>query len=109
MSKTTVTRLLPGDGIGPDVAPPASVLDAAGAEIEWEARTRAVPSAESLAKSLCRPSARVDPPQPPGAEGPITTEVGTVSIDQRQRSAGARALRANTAAPRAAGIASQPL
>jgi isocitrate dehydrogenase (NAD+) len=36
MSKTTVT-LIPGDGIGPEVAKAATrVLDAAGADIEWE-------------------------------------------------------------------------
>jgi isocitrate dehydrogenase (NAD+) len=47
MSKTTVT-LLPGDGIGPEVSNAAvRILDAAGAEIEWE---RHIAGAEALEK-----------------------------------------------------------
>ena len=54
MSKTTVT-LLPGDGIGPEVSEAAvRVLDAAGADIEWE---RHIAGREALEKygNPCRP------------------------------------------------------
>jgi len=45
MSKTTVT-LIPGDGIGPEVSnATVRVLDAAGADIEWE---RHIAGAEAL-------------------------------------------------------------
>ena len=88
MSKTTVT-LLPGDGIGPEVSNAAvRVLDAAGAEIEWE---RHVAGAEALEK--------FGNPLPPevlesirrnrlALKGPITTEVGkgfkSINVQLRQ-------------------------
>ena len=88
MSKTTVT-LLPGDGIGPEVSNAAvRILDAAGAEIEWE---RHIAGAEALEK--------YGNPLPPevlesirrncvALKGPITTEVGkgfkSINVQLRQ-------------------------
>jgi isocitrate dehydrogenase (NAD+) len=88
MSKTTVT-LLPGDGIGPEVAnATVRVLDAAGAEIEWE---RHIAGAEALEK--------FGNPLPPevlesirrnclALKGPITTQVGkgfkSINVQLRQ-------------------------
>ncbi|HET7043098.1 MAG TPA: isocitrate dehydrogenase (NAD(+)) [Gemmatimonadales bacterium] len=88
MSKTTVT-LIPGDGIGPEVSNAAvRVLDAAGAEIEWE---RHVAGAEALEK--------YGNPLPPevlesirrnclALKGPITTQVGkgfkSINVQLRQ-------------------------
>jgi isocitrate dehydrogenase (NAD+) len=76
MSKTPVT-LIPGDGIGPEVSQATvRVLDAAGAEIEWE---RCIAGREALEK--------YGNPLPPevlesvrrnrlALKGPITTQVG---------------------------------
>jgi isocitrate dehydrogenase (NAD+) len=88
MSKTTVT-LIPGDGIGPEVANAAvRVLDAAGAEIEWE---RHIAGREALEK--------YGNPLPPevlesvrrncvALKGPITTQVGggfkSINVQLRQ-------------------------
>ena len=88
MSKTTVT-LLPGDGIGPEVSHAAvRVLDAAGAEIEWE---RHIAGAEAVEK--------YNNPLPPevlesirrncvALKGPITTQVGkgfkSINVQLRQ-------------------------
>jgi isocitrate dehydrogenase (NAD+) len=89
MSKTTVT-LIPGDGIGPEVSQAAvRVLDAAGAEIEWE---RHVAGAEALEK--------YGNPLPPevlesirrncvALKGPITTQIGkgfkSINVQLRQQ------------------------
>jgi len=88
MSKTTVT-LLPGDGIGPEVSnATVRVLDAAGADIEWE---RHIAGAEALEK--------YGNPLPPevlesvrrnclALKGPITTQVGkgfkSINVQLRQ-------------------------
>lgn len=88
MSKTTVT-LIPGDGIGPEVSnATVRVLDAAGAEIEWE---RHIAGAEALEK--------YGNPLPPevlesvrrnclALKGPITTQVGkgfkSINVQLRQ-------------------------
>ncbi|HEX9942879.1 MAG TPA: isocitrate dehydrogenase (NAD(+)) [Thermoanaerobaculia bacterium] len=88
MSKTTVT-LIPGDGIGPEVSQAAvRVLDAAGAEIEWE---RHIAGKEALEK--------YKNPLPPevlesvrrncvALKGPITTQVGggfkSINVQLRQ-------------------------
>src|SRR5919206_2228132 len=88
MSKTTVT-LIPGDGIGPEVSEAAvRVLDAAGAEIEWE---RHIAGREALEK--------FGNPLPPevlesvrrnclALKGPITTQVGkgfkSINVQLRQ-------------------------
>jgi isocitrate dehydrogenase (NAD+) len=88
MSKTTVT-LIPGDGIGPEVSQAAvRVLDAAGAEIEWE---RHIAGREALEK--------YGNPLPPevlesvrrncvALKGPITTQVGggfkSINVQLRQ-------------------------
>ena len=88
MSKTTVT-LLPGDGIGPEVSNAAvRVIDAAGAEIEWE---RHIAGRDALEK--------YGNPLPPevlesirrnclALKGPITTQVGggfkSINVQLRQ-------------------------
>ena len=88
MSKTTVT-LIPGDGIGPEVSNAAvRVLDAAGAEIEWE---RHIAGRDALEK--------YGNPLPPevlesirrncvALKGPITTQVGggfkSINVQLRQ-------------------------
>jgi isocitrate dehydrogenase (NAD+) len=88
MSKTTVT-LLAGDGIGPEVSnATVRVLDAAGAEIEWE---RQIAGAEALEK--------YGNPLPPevlesvrrnrlALKGPVTTQVGkgckSINVQLRQ-------------------------
>ncbi|MBW8875256.1 MAG: NAD-dependent isocitrate dehydrogenase [Acidobacteria bacterium] len=88
MSKTTIT-LLPGDGIGPEVSAAAvRVLDAAGAELEWE---RHIAGREALEK--------YGNPLPPevlesikrnrvALKGPITTQVGggfkSINVQLRQ-------------------------
>src|SRR3954469_16310656 len=88
MAKTTIT-LIPGDGIGPEVAEATvRVLEAAGAEIEWE---RQIAGAEALEK--------YGNPLPPevlesvrrnrlALKGPVTTQVGggfkSVNVQLRQ-------------------------
>jgi len=88
MSKTTVT-LIPGDGIGPEVSnATVRVLDAVGADIEWE---RHIAGAEALEK--------YGNPLPPevlesirrnclALKGPITTQVGkgfkSINVQLRQ-------------------------
>ncbi|HSU84906.1 MAG TPA: isocitrate/isopropylmalate dehydrogenase family protein [Thermoanaerobaculia bacterium] len=88
MSKTTVT-LIPGDGIGPEVSnATVRVLDAAGADIEWE---RHIAGAEALEK--------YGNPLPPevlesvrrnrlALKGPVTTQVGkgfkSINVQLRQ-------------------------
>jgi isocitrate dehydrogenase (NAD+) len=88
MSKTTVT-LIPGDGIGPEVSRATQrVLEAAGAEIEWENH---IAGAEAVQK--------YNNPLPPevlesvrrngvALKGPVTTQVGggfkSVNVQLRQ-------------------------
>ena len=89
MSKTTIT-LIPGDGIGPEVsAATVRVLDAAGAELEYETH---LAGAEALA--------RFGDPLPAtvlesirrnrvALKGPVTTEVGkgfkSINVELRQQ------------------------
>jgi isocitrate dehydrogenase (NAD+) len=88
MSKTTIT-LIPGDGIGPEVSDATvRVLDAAGAELEWE---RHIAGKEALEK--------YGNPLPPevlesvkrnrvALKGPVTTQVGggfkSINVQLRQ-------------------------
>src|SRR4051794_16367778 len=88
MSKTTIT-LIPGDGIGPEVSDATvRVLDAAGANLEWE---RHIAGKEALEK--------YGNPLPPevlesirrnclALKGPITTQVGkgfkSINVQLRQ-------------------------
>src|SRR5579864_8619111 len=89
MSKTTIT-LIPGDGIGPEVAAATvRVLEAAGAELAWEPQ---IVGKEALQ--------RFGDPLPPevldsirrnrvALKGPVTTEVGggfqSINVQLRQR------------------------
>jgi isocitrate dehydrogenase (NAD+) len=88
MSKTTIT-LIPGDGIGPEVSDATvRVLDAAGAELEWE---RHIAGKEAVVK--------YGNPLPPevlesvkrnrvALKGPVTTQVGggfkSINVQLRQ-------------------------
>jgi isocitrate dehydrogenase (NAD+) len=77
MSRTTVT-LIPGDGIGPEVAKAATrVLDAAGADIEWEPQIAGAealkqgekdPLPEHVLESIRRNKVAL--------KGPIETKIG---------------------------------
>ncbi|HYL05973.1 MAG TPA: isocitrate/isopropylmalate family dehydrogenase, partial [Thermoanaerobaculia bacterium] len=89
MSKTTIT-LIPGDGIGPEVAAATvRVLEAAGAELAWEPQ---LAGKEALQ--------RFGDPLPPevlesirrnrvALKGPVTTEVGggfqSINVQLRQK------------------------
>jgi isocitrate dehydrogenase (NAD+) len=89
MSKKTVT-LLPGDGIGPEVADATvRVLEAAGAEIEWEThavgaealRLHGDPLPNEVLDSIRRNRVAL--------KGPVTTQVGggfqSVNVQLRQK------------------------
>jgi isocitrate dehydrogenase (NAD+) len=89
MSKTTVT-LLPGDGIGPEVSDATvRVLEAAGADIEWEPHlagaaavaAHGTPLPDEVMDSIRRTKVAL--------KGPITTQVGggfqSVNVQLRQK------------------------
>jgi isocitrate dehydrogenase (NAD+) len=88
MGKTTIT-LIPGDGIGPEVAEATvRVLDAAGAELSWErhaagqaaVETFGVPLPAEVLDSIRRTKVAL--------KGPVTTQVGggfkSVNVQLRQ-------------------------
>ncbi len=89
MSKTTVT-LIPGDGIGTEVAAATvRVLEAAGAEIEWEPQ---IVGAEALAQfGDPLPAAVLDSVRRNrvALKGPVTTQVGggfqSINVQLRQK------------------------
>jgi isocitrate dehydrogenase (NAD+) len=88
MSRTTVT-LIAGDGIGPEVAAATlRVLEAAGAEIDWEPQ---IAGAEAIAQGLAPlPAATVESIRRHrvALKGPVTTPVGkgftSVNVGLRQ-------------------------
>ena len=88
MSRLTVT-LIPGDGIGPEVADAAvRVLEAAGSEIEWD---RQIVGAEALARSgepLPREVIESIRRNRVALKGPVTTPVGkgfrSINVQLRQ-------------------------
>jgi hypothetical protein len=76
MTKQTVT-LIPGDGIGPEVAAAATrVIDAAGAEIEWEPHVAGAKAIEQFKDPL--PDHVLESIRRNGValKGPVETKVG---------------------------------
>ena len=70
--------IIPGDGIGPEVAEAARlVLDAADVGIEWIERARRNRGARGARRADARGNARGDPVSRVAIKGPITTPVGT--------------------------------
>ncbi|HEV8578551.1 MAG TPA: isocitrate dehydrogenase (NAD(+)) [Thermoanaerobaculia bacterium] len=88
MSKTPVT-LLPGDGIGPEVSQAAvRVLDAAGAEIEWERHIAGREAVEKYGNPLPPEVLESIRRNRVALKGPITTPVGggfkSINVQLRQ-------------------------
>jgi isocitrate dehydrogenase (NAD+) len=88
MSKTPVT-LIPGDGIGPEVSQAAvRVLDAAGAEIEWERHIAGREAVEKYGKPLPQEVLESIRRNRVALKGPITTQVGggfkSINVQLRQ-------------------------
>ena len=88
MSKTTVT-LIPGDGIGPEVSQAAvRVLEAAGAEIEWERQIAGKEAVEKFGNPLPPEVLESVRRNRLALKGPITTQVGggfkSVNVQLRQ-------------------------
>ncbi len=88
MSKTTVT-LIPGDGIGPEVSAAAvRVLDAAGAEIEWERQIAGKEAVEKFGNPLPPEVLESVRRNRLALKGPVTTQVGggfkSVNVQLRQ-------------------------
>jgi isocitrate dehydrogenase (NAD+) len=89
MSGTTVT-LIPGDGIGPEVtAATLRVLEAAGADLEWERHAAGAEAVERCGEPL--PAAVLESIRRNGValKGPVTTPVGkgfqSVNVQLRQK------------------------
>jgi isocitrate dehydrogenase (NAD+) len=88
MSKTTVT-LIPGDGIGPEVSEAAvRVLEAAGAEIEWERQIAGKEAVEKFGNPLPPEVLESVRRNRLALKGPVTTQVGggfkSVNVQLRQ-------------------------
>src|SRR6185436_10637356 len=88
MSKTTVT-LIPGDGIGPEVSLATQrVLEAAGAEIDWESHIAGLEALQRYGNPL--PPEVLESIRRNGValKGPVTTEVGggfkSINVQLRQ-------------------------
>jgi isocitrate dehydrogenase (NAD+) len=88
MGKTTIT-LIPGDGIGPEVAEATvRVLDAAGAELSWERHIAGKEAVEKFGTPL--PNEVLDSIRRTkvALKGPLTTQVGggfkSVNVQLRQ-------------------------
>ncbi|HXO19927.1 MAG TPA: isocitrate/isopropylmalate family dehydrogenase [Thermoanaerobaculia bacterium] len=89
MGKTTIT-LIPGDGIGPEVAEATvRVLDAAGAELEWERHVAGQEAVDRYGEPL--PAAVLESIRRNrvALKGPISTQVGggfqSVNVQLRQQ------------------------
>ncbi len=89
MSKQTIT-VLPGDGIGPEVTKATlAILEAAGADLEWEFHLAGKEALEKFGNPL--PQHVLDSVIRNGAalKGPVTTEVGkgfqSVNVQLRQK------------------------
>jgi len=88
MSKTMVT-LIPGDGIGPEVSRAATrVLDAAGAELEWEPHIAGKEAVEKFGNPLPAEVLESIRRNRVALKGPVTTEVGggfkSINVQLRQ-------------------------
>ncbi|MES1211850.1 MAG: isocitrate/isopropylmalate family dehydrogenase, partial [Acidobacteriota bacterium] len=76
MSKTKVT-LIPGDGIGPEVAAAATrVLDAAGAEIEWEPQVAGAEAVKQFNDPLPPHVLEAIRQNKVALKGPVETKIG---------------------------------
>jgi isocitrate dehydrogenase (NAD+) len=89
MSKTMVT-LIPGDGIGPEVAAATvRVLEAAGAELEWETHIVGREALHRLGDPLPAEVLASIQRNRVALKGPVTTEVGggfqSINVQLRQR------------------------
>jgi isocitrate dehydrogenase (NAD+) len=89
MSKTLAT-LLPGDGIGPEVAAATvRVLEAAGAEIEWETHLAGAAAVEKFGEPLPEHVLESIRRNRVALKGPVTTQVGggfqSVNVQLRQK------------------------
>src|SRR4051794_33294812 len=88
MSKTKVT-LIPGDGIGPEVAKAATrVLDASGAEIEWEEHVAGGEAVKQFGNPLPNHVLESIRRNKLALKGPVQTQVGggfkSVNVRLRQ-------------------------
>jgi len=88
MSKTTIT-LIPGDGIGPEVSDATvRVLDAAGAELEWERHIAGKEAVEKYGNPLPPEVLESVKRNRVALKGPVTTEVGggfkSINVQLRQ-------------------------
>ncbi len=76
MSKTTVT-LIPGDGIGPEVSQAAvRVLEAAGAELEWESHLAGADAVKQFGDPLPAHVLESIRRNKVALKGPVQTQVG---------------------------------
>ena len=88
MSKTTIT-LIPGDGIGPEVSnATVRVLDAAGAELEWESHIAGKEAVEKYGNPLPPEVLDSIKRNRVALKGPVTTQVGggfkSINVQLRQ-------------------------
>jgi isocitrate dehydrogenase (NAD+) len=88
MGKTTVT-LIPGDGIGPEVSEAAvRVLDAAGADLQWERQIAGREAFEKYGNPLPPEVLESVRRNRVALKGPVTTEVGggfkSINVQLRQ-------------------------
>ncbi|HEV7509884.1 MAG TPA: isocitrate/isopropylmalate dehydrogenase family protein [Thermoanaerobaculia bacterium] len=88
MSKTTIT-LIPGDGIGPEVSDATvRVLDAAGAELEWERHIAGKEAVEKYGNPLPPEVLESVKRNRVALKGPVTTQVGggfkSINVQLRQ-------------------------
>ncbi|MFY9826275.1 MAG: isocitrate/isopropylmalate dehydrogenase family protein [Thermoanaerobaculia bacterium] len=88
MSKTTIT-LIPGDGIGPEVSDATvRVLDAAGAELEWERHIAGKEAVEKYGNPLPPEVLESIKRNRVALKGPVTTQVGggfkSINVQLRQ-------------------------
>ena len=74
---STVVTLIPGDGIGPDItAATLKVLDAAGADIEWDKRLAGVAAVEPFHTPIPDETLASIKQNRVALKGPLTTPVG---------------------------------
>jgi isocitrate dehydrogenase (NAD+) len=88
MSKTTIT-LIPGDGIGPEVSDATvRVLEAAGAELEWERHIAGKEAVEKYGNPLPPEVLESVKRNRVALKGPVTTQVGggfkSINVQLRQ-------------------------
>jgi isocitrate dehydrogenase (NAD+) len=69
--------LIPGDGIGPEVASNVvRIIEASGVDIQWETHYAGAQALEKIRRNTAEGPARFDHPQQGRTQGPITTPVG---------------------------------